>query len=252
MELHNFLRSIEELCDSAFIGRDDRSRNGEGSADELLEQQSISHTQRAHVVHAKLLRLTQLQFAATSVIELYGAPVFVTDVELRVQLANRQAFELRPGDGLTIDRDVVHAGSGESTRLLRCHVSLSLKDNVRRVMPVQRSEGRRSACVSITPIAVQPRSEPHTLPLVAIAMGTPDAVLRIDQKALRELYGLTRAEAHLAALLAADRTIEEAAIELSVSQATIRTHLQRIFMKTDTTRQAQLLRLLLLGPGLTI
>ncbi|MGD1024600.1 MAG: helix-turn-helix transcriptional regulator [Candidatus Sulfotelmatobacter sp.] len=61
----------------------------------------------------------------------------------------------------------------------------------------------------------------------------------VDEMVLCKLYGLTRAEAGLAAHLLQGKSIEEAAAELVISHHTARTHLKRIFMKTDTHRQVE-------------
>ena len=61
---------------------------------------------------------------------------------------------------------------------------------------------------------------------------------------LRATYGLTRSEARLAILLAGDRSLAEAADELSVSIHTVRKQLQSLFAKTGTHRQSSLVGLL--------
>jgi DNA-binding CsgD family transcriptional regulator len=66
----------------------------------------------------------------------------------------------------------------------------------------------------------------------------PDLV--VDEKALVSIYGLTRGEAALAAKVVQGKSIESAADELCISPHTARTHLKRIFMKTDTHRQPEL------------
>jgi DNA-binding CsgD family transcriptional regulator len=67
-----------------------------------------------------------------------------------------------------------------------------------------------------------------------------DLSLVVDEHALSSLYGLTRGEAALAALLMRGKSIDEAVAELFISNHTARTHLKRIFMKTDTHRQTEL------------
>jgi DNA-binding CsgD family transcriptional regulator len=64
--------------------------------------------------------------------------------------------------------------------------------------------------------------------------------VQVDESLLRKLYGLTRGEAALATILLKGKSIEEAAAELFISPHTARTHLKRIFMKTDTHRQTEL------------
>jgi DNA-binding CsgD family transcriptional regulator len=67
-----------------------------------------------------------------------------------------------------------------------------------------------------------------------------DMGFEVNISLLIKLYGLTRGEAALAASLMRGRSIEEAATELFISPHTARTHLKRIFMKTDTHRQTEL------------
>jgi len=66
---------------------------------------------------------------------------------------------------------------------------------------------------------------------------------------LSQLYGLTPAEAELAALLVQGRALEEAANELGITRNTARTHMKRIFSKTNTHRQGELISLVLSGPA---
>jgi len=63
---------------------------------------------------------------------------------------------------------------------------------------------------------------------------------------------LTPAEARLAADLADGLTLEESAERSSTQVATARTHLKRIFAKTRTRRQSELVRLLLRGPSAVV
>jgi DNA-binding CsgD family transcriptional regulator len=61
---------------------------------------------------------------------------------------------------------------------------------------------------------------------------------------LRNVFGLTRAEARLAGCLAAGDDLASAAVRLGVSQGTLRGALKAIFRKTGAKRQAELVGLL--------
>jgi DNA-binding CsgD family transcriptional regulator len=93
-------------------------------------------------------------------------------------------------------------------------------------------------------------------PIIASANGERDAAAAEpaaaadgNENRLARLYRLTAAEARLAQLLACGLSLSKAASLLDISMATVRTHLQRIFSKTFTHHQAQLVALLLLGPA---
>jgi DNA-binding CsgD family transcriptional regulator len=62
---------------------------------------------------------------------------------------------------------------------------------------------------------------------------------------LAEQYGLTPAETKLAILIAEGIDLETAATRLCVSVQTIRSQLKSIFAKTNVSRQAELVALLL-------
>jgi DNA-binding CsgD family transcriptional regulator len=74
-----------------------------------------------------------------------------------------------------------------------------------------------------------------------------DPELNVEPPAalLRRLYGLTTAEADVAVRVATGAELKQISAELGVSIATVRKHLQHLFEKTDTHRQAELVRFLL-------
>ncbi|WP_144445865.1 helix-turn-helix transcriptional regulator [Inquilinus limosus] len=69
--------------------------------------------------------------------------------------------------------------------------------------------------------------------------GTPSPAL------LQELFGLTAAEAVFAAEISRGDGLQAVADRLAIAPTTARTHLTRIFEKTGTRRQAELVRLLM-------
>ncbi len=84
---------------------------------------------------------------------------------------------------------------------------------------------------------------------VVVAVDRPERVERLTPEMLAELFELTRAESKLAAALVKGSTLKEAANELSVGIETVRTQLKQLMKKTDTHRQADLIRVLLGGPN---
>ena len=59
------------------------------------------------------------------------------------------------------------------------------------------------------------------------------------------IFGLTPAQAKLALHLVAGETLRSAAVKLSISYETARTCLKKIFRKTGTCRQAELVLIIL-------
>jgi DNA-binding CsgD family transcriptional regulator/PAS domain-containing protein len=78
--------------------------------------------------------------------------------------------------------------------------------------------------------------------VAAVFIGAPpDAQDGAD--ALAAAFGLTPAETKVLASLFAGRTLVETAATLGITRPTAKTHLERIFLKTGVTRQAELMRL---------
>lgn len=79
---------------------------------------------------------------------------------------------------------------------------------------------------------------------VAVFMKDPAEASLMPGEAFARLYGLTGGELRVLVALAQGMGGKEAADMLGIGEPTVRTHLQHIFSKTGTTRQADLLRLL--------
>jgi DNA-binding CsgD family transcriptional regulator len=82
---------------------------------------------------------------------------------------------------------------------------------------------------------------------VTVFVSDPDQVPTPPTSLLRELYGLTKQEANLALHLLQGHDLREAGDLMGVSFTTARTYLSQLFQKTDTHRQAELVRLLSSG-----
>ncbi len=81
---------------------------------------------------------------------------------------------------------------------------------------------------------------------VALFMSQPSG-LQLSPHRLAVMYGLTLAEAKVAAKLAALRSLEQAAAELNISINTARSQLKSVFAKTGAQSQSELLMLLATG-----
>ena len=92
-------------------------------------------------------------------------------------------------------------------------------------------------------MGVEERDDDGDFYLVFIS--DPDHKIAINRERLQQIYGLTPAEARLAALLAEGGHLKTAAGQLGITFETARTHLKRIFSKTAVATQADLVRLLL-------
>ena len=190
--------------------------------------------------------------ALTYGLELVPHGVLLIDGGGRLQLANRAAYAiLEKKDGLSLGRSGLVADRASDNRLLQ---KLLLEAVTRpqvdepkdAPITVQRKFSRSALIVRVVPGPALECWQGKAQRTALLRLYDQDMGLIVSQRALCALYGLTRCEAALAASLVQGKSIDEAATELFISPHTARTHLKRIFMKTDTHRQPELVVRMLL------
>lgn len=162
---------------------------------------------------------------------------------------------LKAEDGLSLGRDGLQGESDGKPVKLKDVIwrtgrpGRGKKNDDTGAISLERPSGDRPLSLVVTSLRTESHYFDKDRPAALIFVGDPETHPHFDEGRLSRLYGLTRAEARLAALLAQDLSLADAADELSVSQHTVRTHVKRIFSKTTTERQSGLIRLLLSGPA---
>jgi len=115
------------------------------------------------------------------------------------------------------------------------------------VTRIVRSGGKRPLTILAAP--VEPDGNPDATQKTLLYIGDPDYPLTFSAKRIAKLYGLSRAESRVAALLASGYRLEQTAEILGVAYETARKHLKGIFGKMGCYRQAELVRILVTGPA---
>ncbi len=220
---------------------------GESWSQEHIEllQFVCTRLDRAAVIHDRLAD-KEVRFRATSKALNHSLrAIVVVDKTAKVFTTNAGANEiLAQKDGLYVEREFLRAS--------RSHVDLELRQSIEMVSTrkfrwLAKSVPRVSApehlnLVLTTANALMRSGDREDL--IVITITCPSRRVLLDPDVLRRMYSLTRSEANLACRLASGETVEQAAESLAISNNTARTHLKRIFMKTDTNRQSQLVLLL--------
>lgn len=161
-------------------------------------------------------------------------------------LANQVAMDiLRKKDGLLLSNTGLVADRASDTKLLVALLQDAISfpqrgEPTESPVTIVRRSGASALVVRVVPgpdLSAWPTAGTRT---ALMTISDPDRCLKVSEKDLTRLYGLTRGEAVLANLMIQGRTIEEAASDLFISAHTARTHLKRIFLKTDTHRQPEL------------
>ncbi len=225
--------------------------------DERLYLVIQPHLQRALEVTRKLGGVVEERDALADSIDRLTTGVVILDGEGKILHANRAARELAAtNDGLTLTRlGPAGARSGDTSSLRKriseaCSSEGSIWCNSPcRAIRLERPSGRRSLEVLAVPLRRAASPIGHRAGKVALFITDPELEATPPNGWLRQLYGLTRAEARIAVSLANGLSLTETADRLSVTRNTVRTHLQRAMSKTDTRRQGELIGLVLGGPA---
>lgn len=161
-------------------------------------------------------------------------------------------------DGLTADATGVHSRHRHDDHLLQSLIAGATAPNQENglsnghsyggSMTLQRPSGKRPYAVTVTPVSRHEALFARFRPSAVIFISDPEVESETPTEILRRLYGLTAAEAELAVRLANGLSLDQAADQQDIAKETARAHLKRIFSKTETGRQAQLVRLLMTTP----
>jgi DNA-binding CsgD family transcriptional regulator/PAS domain-containing protein len=175
--------------------------------------------------------------------------VFVVDGKRRPVLLNRAAERLLAQNaGLVLVRGVLAAISDEGTCELRRLVAAAIGCHDERAgkpdneIAIGDPSGHPHLILRIAPIRCSDAgfaSRPR--PLVAVFAHLVEPAH--SARHLCEFYQMTPAETRLTTLIVGGHSLVAAAAELHISKNTARTHMKRIYMKTETHRQVDLIRL---------
>lgn len=104
--------------------------------------------------------------------------------------------------------------------------------------------------VSVVPIPPGDAATPNVLKArILILISDPEQKVRSNAELLKSLFDFTPAEALVALRLLDGQEISQIAKALRLSTHTVRNHLKRLFTKTNTNKQCELLHLLLRSPA---
>jgi DNA-binding CsgD family transcriptional regulator len=178
-----------------------------------------------------------------------AAGVLLVDASGALAWGNRRSLALlAEADGIALDRHGrLHAPTETAGEALRRTLAIALAGEGA-ATPLPRPSGRPALAVLAVPLPPQ-AAPPRILPappgarvmllLIDFTQGGVDAAL---EGRLRILWGLTAAEAVVAAQTAHGAGLPEVAHALGLAVTTARTHAQRVFAKAGLRGQTELAR----------
>jgi DNA-binding CsgD family transcriptional regulator len=216
----------------------------------------IPHFRRALAIHLAVHGARSAQHAMAEVLNRLPTGALLLNKKREVVLKNRGADRIiSQDDGFRVDRNGPCASSARENAALQQMIADAM-DNQRvdalgatGFLSVSRPSGRRPFNLMVTPLLAAPAGALVPDAVVALFVSDPDAGRISEGEVLAKLYALTHSEAELVRLLALGLSLEEAAGKRGVSMNTARSHLKHAFAKTGTSRQGELVRLVITGVG---
>jgi DNA-binding CsgD family transcriptional regulator/PAS domain-containing protein len=226
-----------------------------GRADAELLGRLAPHLRRAVQVNQRLSVSRGVAAATADALDHLPQGAVLADASGRVLFANRAAREiLATADGLHAGPDGLRADSAAQTDELRRRIGRAALPPGGEGAPaagalsLARRSGRRPLSVLVAPCRREGSWDLARAPPAALVFVVdPERAAAVPADRLRRLYGLTRAEAHVALAVLRGDGLQAAADALGVTLATVKTHLQHVFGKTGTQRQTELMGLILAG-----
>jgi len=225
---------------------------GRYSAREVrLVQKVAPHLARAVRLKARIEAERAMSPAGREFMDFMSCGVIIVDVAGKVLGVNQVAERLVSSDtGVRLNHGHIHCERSQDDALLKNAIqgaarAMSSDLNSAADLVISRREAR-PLTAHIIPLSA-PSKWGRLAPsraAAAIFLIDSDVETRYRVDVFVAAYGLTPTEGRLLREVSNCRGLLEAARKLKVTEATARTHLQRIFSKTDTHNQAELVSLL--------
>jgi DNA-binding CsgD family transcriptional regulator len=227
-----------------------------GHEEAALLRRLLPYLDRSLRAGQMLKRSQTVRQVALDALDVMPIGIILVSLGGAVLAANKVARDIMAGrDVLTVGRNGLEVlAEGRKTRF-RDMLAQNTKPRERNrpsrpaAFSLVRPSGLRPLSLLISPVRLPAGSTAWDEPAAVLFIGDPEHAGDIDETRLRQIYGLTGAEARVAALLARGYRLDEIAAMLEVAYETTRKHLKQIFGKTGTGRQADLVRMVMLGPG---
>lgn len=233
---------------SAFAAFHWQRKHGHAQTHEIRRFERFSgHIARALALGNRIGTATQIASGLESALDGLSSAVVLLDRGGRVVVMNRSAEAiLAANDGLSVvDGRLAAAHSDDEPglhRLLAAATTDPPGDGG--IGIVRRKSRRRSYLVTVAPLPHRATGFAISAPCICVHISDPAHRPLMPAAVLVRLYGLTASEAAIAVRVGSGMSVKEAAGSLEISLNTARVHLHRVFAKTATHRQIDLVQLL--------
>lgn len=219
----------------------------------------VPHFKRAFTLHKQLASMDMNQRMAMSALDHIPMGIFVVTGEGKIRFSNDSGQELlNQNDGLSNRSGYLSLKMANEDRAFHRYLGSAVKTFNQGTSPtpsqtfsVTRRNVDEPLWAMVSPLAS------NNLPLGMGVTDQPMAIIFISDprkpqetppELLQRLFGFTRREAEVVEQLVSGQSLQESAKTLDISEQTARSHLKSAFGKTQTTRQGDLVRMVLSSP----
>lgn len=227
-----------------------REQEGFDAEDVALLEKLYPVLRRVIELRRHIGRVTIQRDEARGALDRIAMGIAILDQDMRIAYANEGADEILadPDSAIGLRQGRLFARQPADQRQLKQLVENTLRSaqdplaHHQASMILRGEDGSHSLSACAMP-APSSAAQAHTAGKVLIALRRLETATNLVACA-RQLFDLTDAEAKFASALASGSSLTDAAEAQGVRISTARTHLARIFQKTNTRQQSQLVSLL--------
>jgi DNA-binding CsgD family transcriptional regulator len=223
-------------------------------ADVEFANQLVPHLHMSFRIHDRLRGLQRRRDVLSEVIDQLPIGILLVDDEGQMLAANRSALHsVQPDHGLEMRDGRLHAQDPVENRWLHSLLAKAVAPESRgtldpaSAMGITPPDGETPLPVLISPLSAPEFEVEGPEAAAVVFLGDTQLARVTGVNMLRNIYGLTGAEAELARLLAEGLSLEEASLRREVKLTTARSQLKQVFAKTGAKRQGDLVRIVLSG-----
>lgn len=220
-----------------------------GEEDKARVRAFLPHLERALQLRSRLAQHDLAEYCSVAALDALATAVVLLDADLTVLYANASAAAMFGAEAPLCLRgaQLVSAASHDARTLARMvrAAMRSLAPGVgaapAQSLSLPRSD-RLPLTLTVAPFVLAEGTPGHKSCAIVMARD-PEATTALAET-LQQLFALTPAEASVSRALAAGASLEEIAAASGVSVNTVKTHLHRVYVKTATKRQGELIALI--------